>query len=254
VRAAIKIDAASPEGEPSALDESREVSAAEGYEWWAASYDNAPNPLLAREERYLSALLTDLRNKSILDLACGTGRWLGRLLAQGCASGIGIDYSGAMLRVAETKPAIRGRLARASCESLPLVSNCFDLAICSFAIGHIHHLESLAGELWRVTKASADVFVTDLHSEAYAQGWRVGFRLGDAAIQIETHPRTAEEIVRVFGMNGFRCKMYETLWLGEPERPIFEHAGKLDAFTETCKSPAVLVCHFQRRGSPPSEN
>lgn len=254
MRASIKIDADFAAAEPSALGESRKVSAVEGYEWWASSYDHAPNPLLAREERYLSALLTDLRHKSVLDLACGTGRWLERLLSQGCEFGVGIDYSSAMLQVAGEKPAIRGRLARAGCESIPLPSDCFDLAICSFALGHIHDMESVALELRRVTKVGADVFVTDLHSEAHAQGWCVGFRLGATAVQIETHPRTAGEIVRVFCGNGFQCKKYETLWLGEPERPVFERAGKLDDFIDACKWPAVHVFHFRRHGSPPSES
>jgi ubiquinone/menaquinone biosynthesis C-methylase UbiE len=249
-----KVDAASAVGEPAAFDEPRTVSAAEGYEWWAPTYDHAPNPLLAREERCLSALLTDLHSRSVLDLACGTGRWLERLMKRGCESGVGIDCSIAMLRIAGEKPAIRGRLARADCHSLPLPVDCFDLAICSFAVGHIHQLESVARELGRVTKAGADVFVTDLHSEAYARGWRVGFRLGGTAIQIETRPRTADEIVRVFGRNGFECKMHETLWLGVPERSIFERAGKLDSFVAACRLPAVLVCHFRRHGSPPSEN
>ncbi|MGA2346723.1 MAG: class I SAM-dependent methyltransferase [Candidatus Sulfotelmatobacter sp.] len=254
MRAAIKIDAASAVDEPSALGESRIVSAAEGYEWWAPSYDHAPNPLLAREERYLSALLTDLHGKSSLDLACGTGRWLEKLMEQGCASGVGIDYSSAMLRVAGEKPAIRGRLARADCNSLPLPSDCFDLAVCSFAMSHVHDLEPAARELGRVTKAGADVFVTDLHFEAYARGWRVGFRSGATAIQIETHPRTADEIVRVFGRNGLECKTHETLWLGEPERSIFERAGKSDSFAAACRLPAILICHFRRHESPPSEN
>jgi ubiquinone/menaquinone biosynthesis C-methylase UbiE len=249
--AATKID---PDSAESAFGESRKVSAEEGYESWAASYDDAPNPLLAREERFLSPLLADLHGKSILDLACGTGRWLERLLALGCESGVGIDYSSAMLRVAGEKPAISGRLARAECENLPLPSQCFDLAICSFAAGHFHDLESIAVELGRVTKPGGDVFVTDLHAEAYTQGWRVGFRLGNTAVQIETHPRTADEVVRAFDLNGFGCKMHETLWLGEPERPVFERAGKLDAFIEACKRPAVLVCHFRRDGSPLAEN
>jgi ubiquinone/menaquinone biosynthesis C-methylase UbiE len=254
MRASTKADADSAADESPAFGEARRVSATEGYEWWAPSYDHAPNPLLAREERYLSARLTDLHGKSALDLACGTGRWLERLMQQGCASGIGIDYSSAMLRVAEEKPAIQGRLARADCDNLPLASSCFDLAICSFAVGHIHNLESVARELQRVTKAGADVFVTDLHSDAYARGWRVGFRLGGTAVQIETRPRTADEIASVFGRNGFQCKMHETLWLGKPERPIFERAGRSDSFVAACKLPAVLVCHFRRHGSPPSEN
>jgi SAM-dependent methyltransferase len=234
------------EHEPVGLSEPRRVSPAEGYEWWAPIYDRAPNPLLAREERYLSPLLTDLRNKSVLDLACGTGRWLERFVAQGCGSGVGIDCSGAMLRVAGQKTAIRGRLAKADCESLPLPGASFDVAICSFAVGHIRDLGSMVRELERVTKTGADVFVSDLHCDAYARGWRVGFRDGGTAVQIDMRPRAAEEIVHAFCSNGFRCQTHEPLWLGELERPLFVNAGKSHSFVEACKLPAVLVCHFRR--------
>jgi SAM-dependent methyltransferase len=229
---------------------SRRVSAAEGYECWAPIYDRVRNPLLALEERHLSPLLTNLRNKSVLDLACGTGRWLERFMTQGCASGVGIDCSIAMLRVAGTKNAIRGHLTRADCENLPLPSAAFDLAICSFAVGHIQNLGCMARELGRVTKTRADVFVSDLHPGAYGRGWRVGFRDGNTAIQIEMRSRAAEEIVQEFGVNGFECLALESLWLGEPERPIFTRAGKSDSFVEACKIPAVLVCHFRRVESP----
>ena len=241
--------ATAAEPELSAHRGSRSVSAAEGYECWAPTYDHVPNPLLAREERHLLPLLTDLSNKSVLDLACGTGRWLEKLIAQGCKSATGIDCSTAMLRVAGRKSAIRGRLARATCENLPLPSAAFDLAICSFALGHMWDLRSMVRELARVTRTGADIFVSDLHPEAYARGWRVGFRDGSTAIEIEMRSRAAEEIVHAFCANGFSCQAHEALWLGEPERPLFARAGKSDSFIEACQLPAVLVCHFRRVGS-----
>lgn len=239
--------AISGEPEIAAPHRCRTISAAEGYECWAPIYDDVPNPLLACEERYLLPLLTDVSNRSALDLACGTGRWLERLVAQGCESGVGIDCSLSMLQVAVKKSAIRGRLARADCESLPLPCAAFDLAICSFAVGHIRDLESMARELGRVTRTGADVFVSDLHPEAYLRGWRVGFRKGSTAIQIEMQSRAAEEIVQAFGANGFRCQTHESLWLGEPERLLFAKAGKSQVFADACRPPAVLVCHFTRR-------
>ena len=229
--------------------DSRTVSAAEGYACWAPIYDHAPNPLLEREERHLLPLLTDLRNKSALDLACGTGRWLERLMTHGCESGVGIDCSSAMLRVAGKKSALRGRLATADCEQLPLPNAAFDLTICSFAVGHIRDLESMVRELGRVTKPGADIFVSDLHPEAYAQGWRVGFRDRGRTVQIDMHSRTAEEIMHAFCFNGFEYQTHQPLWLGEPERPLFAQAGKSHSFVEACKLPAVLVCHFRRLGS-----
>jgi ubiquinone/menaquinone biosynthesis C-methylase UbiE len=226
------------------------VSVAEGYERWAPAYDRDPNPLLAREERHLLPLLANLQNKRVLDLACGTGRWLERLVEQGCASGVGIDRSPAMLRVADRKCAITGSLARAACESLPFCSGVFDLAICSFALGHIRDLGSMVRELARVTRPAADLFVSDLHPDAYDRGWRVGFRDQSSTVQIETFSRATEEILRPFCSHGFECLTQAPLWLEESEKPIFVRAGKSDRFAEACQLPAVLVLHFRRLDSP----
>jgi ubiquinone/menaquinone biosynthesis C-methylase UbiE len=226
------------------------VPVREGYERWAPIYDSTPNPLLACEERYLLPFLADLSKKRILDLACGTGRWLERVMARGGPAGVGVDCSAAMLRVAGRKEAITGRLAGAACESLPFRAGVFDLAICSFALGHIRDLEGVARELARVTKPGAEVFLSDLHPEAHARGWRVGFRDGSSAVHIAMLPRVAEEIVEAFQSNGFECLARLSLCLGDAEEPIFARAGKAHAFKEACQIPAVLLCRFRRRDSP----
>lgn len=223
---------------------------AKAYDLWAPIYDQTPNPLLAREERYLLPLLLDSQYESILDLACGTGRWLEKLTSRSAGLGVGVDSSLAMLRVAGKKSQIARRLARAACEILPFRSAVFDLAICSFALGHVRDLASTVNELARVTKPEADVFVSDLHPEAYARGWRTGFRDGCTAVQIEMLPRSIDETVRTFCSSAFECLSHVALHLGDPERPIFSRAGKDDAFADLCESPAVLVCHFRRLGSP----
>jgi ubiquinone/menaquinone biosynthesis C-methylase UbiE len=223
----------------------RPMPVAEAYERWAPSYDQTPNPLLAREERYLLPLLLESQYERILDLACGTGRWLEKLTAQS-AGGVGIDSSLAMLHVAAQKRAIKKRIMLATCEILPLRDAAFDLVICSFALGHVGDLASTVHELARVTKPEADVFVSDLHPDACARGWRTGFRDGSTAVRIETLPRTTEETVDSFCCSGFECLSCVALQLGEPEKPIFARAGKDDAFAEACEFPAVLVCHFRR--------
>jgi len=221
------------------------VSVVEGYERWAPSYDRTPNPLLAREERYLVPLLPDLHGKHVLDVACGTGRWLERLLAKGARLGVGVDFSTAMLGIARRKVALTGRLARADCRRLPFCASVFDFSVCSFALSHIQDLKQMARELARAMKPNSDVFVSDLHPEAYARGWRTSFRDGQGACKIETLPRAAEEIVSVFCSAGFECLTHVPLCLGEPERPMFAETGKDHWFAERIGLPAVIVCHFR---------
>jgi len=221
------------------------VSVTEGYERWAPTYDHAPNPLLAREERYLLPMLAGLRKKRILDLGCGTGRWLRQLLPN-VESGVGVDRSDGMLRIASAKCTIAGRVARAKCESLPFRAAVFDLVVCSFTLGHVHDLGLLVREVARVTKSGADLFITDLHPDAYRQGWRVGFRDERSAAHITVSPSTATEIIEPFYRSGFRCLEQVPLWLGEPEEPIFEQAGKSDFFVRACQVPAILALHLMR--------
>ena len=218
----------------------------EGYERWAPIYDHDPNPVIAREERYIVSVLPDLRGKSVFDLACGTGRWLEKLLARGARCGAGVDVSCAMLRVAVAKPSIRGKIGQADCGNLPFATALFDFAICSFAVGHIRDLRRMTGELARVVKPGGEIFASDLHPEAYARGWRTGFRDARSAVQIEMSARTPEDVVRAFYAEGIECLTYVSLCLGEAERPIFALANKQHEFDLACRIPAVLVYRFKR--------
>lgn len=223
------------------------TSAAKGYERWAPLYDAGPNPLLAREERHLWPLLGDVRKKNVLDLACGTGRWLEKLATNGAGCYAGVDCSAAMLEVARRKPAISGSLVRGTCASLPLASCFFDLVICSFALGHFEDIEEFAAEVSRVTKRRADIFITDLHPSAYERGWRVGFRDEKAvAVEIETLPRWPDEIARAFLSQGMKPMKSDSLWLEAPELPIFARAGKADRFASASAVPAIAFFHFRR--------
>jgi ubiquinone/menaquinone biosynthesis C-methylase UbiE len=231
----------------------RRVSVEAGYERWAATYDQTPNPLLALEQRCLLPLLPSTAGKHVLDLACGTGRWLERLLAPAPALGIGIDLSAAMLAVAREKAAIAGRLARADCLKLPFRNAVFDLAMCSFALEHIGNLGEVATEWSRVLQQPADLYISELHPTAYAAGWRTGFRDQEGPMEIESAPRSAKEIITVFSGTGFEFVHALDCFLGEPERPLFACGGKERFFDAATEVPAIMILHF-RRGCPVSKN
>jgi ubiquinone/menaquinone biosynthesis C-methylase UbiE len=196
------------------------------------------------------SLLPDLNGKCVLDLACGTGRWLQRMVTQGAEPGIGVDLSFAMLAVADRKPVIAGRLAQAECNNLPFRSSTFDFVVCSFALGHILDLLAVVHELARVTKSGSEIFVSDLHPEAYLRGWRTGFRDQREAVQIEVVPRTVEEIAKAFDLGGFRCREMIPLHFGEPERAIFLQGEKSHLFANACRVPAVLFGRFAKSAVP----
>ncbi len=222
----------------------------DGYERWAPTYDHFPNPLLAREERHVLSLLPGLRNRGVLDVACGTGRWLTRLSAIGGRPAVGVDLSSAMLRVAGHKKELAGRVLQSDCLCLPFRPSTFDFSICSFALGHIQDLRSAAAELSRVMKPDSDLFITDLHPEAYARGWRTGFRDQRSAVQVHTLSHSVEDILRAFNSADCKCVAHVDLCVGEPERPIFTEAARQHSFQAACRVPAVLFCHFKQGSQP----
>jgi ubiquinone/menaquinone biosynthesis C-methylase UbiE len=219
----------------------------DGYERWAATYDRTPNPVIAREERYFEPFIRSLEGNRVLDLACGTGRWLEKALAKGVRLGAGVDWSPAMLRVAGKKRSLQGKLIRADCLSLPFRSAVFDFVICSFALGHVRELQNAARELARVTQPKGEIFVSDLHPEASARGWRTGFREAALSVEIEAFRRSRQEMIATFQAEGMDCVACESLSLGDPERPIFVAAHRLARFVEASGVPAVLVCRFRRQ-------
>jgi SAM-dependent methyltransferase len=222
------------------------ASVIDGYERWAPTYDDFPNPLLGREQRHILPLLPALRNRCALDLACGTGRWLARLLASGATPAVGVDLSSAMLRVARDKMELSGKVVQADCLRLPFPPSTFDFLICSFALGHMHDLRSAAAEFSRVMKPGSDLFVTDVHPEAYARGWRTGFRDQQSAVQVHARPHSAEDISRAFNSAGCECVTHVGLCLGSPEQSIFAEAGKQHLFQTACRVPAVQFCHLKQ--------
>jgi ubiquinone/menaquinone biosynthesis C-methylase UbiE len=224
----------------------RVVSVTEGYELWAPRYDCDPNPLLLLEERTLDGQLPSLAEKDVLDIGCGTGRWLQRFLELGARSATGVDLSAGMLAAARQKPHVQGRLVRGDCAALPFRSRSADFVMCSFVMGHLPELRAFASEIARVAKARADCYVTDVCPAAHGRGWRTGFRHETGSAEIATFGHSLGHILESITAAGFALTRWFEVRLGEPERPIFARAGKEYLFEEARALPALLVCHFTR--------
>ncbi len=227
--------------------ERRRVSVQEGYGRWAPAYDRDPNPLLALEERQLRRMIPPLQGKRVLDLACGTGRWLARLASGEPRTAVGVDFSPSMLAVAREKSAVKQRLVCADCRALPFADVTFDLVVCSFAISHIPGLKRLVQEVRRVTAPGADVYLSDVHPLAHAKGWLTAFRDLEGTAEIVTWPRPVEEMHAAWESYGFNCIESVDCPLGEQEEQILERAGRPSWFESSRFFPVVLLCHFQRR-------
>src|SRR5690349_9028680 len=95
------------------------LASVDAYELWAQSYPaTAHNTLMSIEQTAMLELLPDLTGKTVLDLACGTGRYGKIALEHGAKSVLGFDNSHAML-----KAAVIHETALATSDAIPLTPN-----------------------------------------------------------------------------------------------------------------------------------
>jgi SAM-dependent methyltransferase len=202
----------------------------DAYRLLAPGYDSSPNPLLALEHRMMTPLLPALRGATVVDVAAGTGRWSNYCRAQGART-VAVDFCSEML-LSAPRPAVL-----ADANQLPLTNGCADVVICAFGLGYA---SGCLPELARITRARGVVLVSDIHPEAIERGWTRTFRSGDSVIGVE-HERYALEDLSA---SRLRLDCLVEPRLGEQERGVFAQAGKLAAFEEATRHPAIFIARW----------
>jgi ubiquinone/menaquinone biosynthesis C-methylase UbiE len=227
------------------VDPETQLTVSEAYALWAETYDSVANPMLTLEERYLEPLLPSLAGKTILDLGCGTGRLLNSLTSWSAGCYLGIDTSSAMLARATHKLRIPGHLLQADCGKLPLRSEIADVVVCSFLLAYVT-VQNLAAEIARVSRASADLYVSEFHPDSRSLGWKRNFRSGDRVIELPTTQCSLQDLEQTFRLHGFDLLRTVEPSFGDPERKIFFANRKDHVFESIRGTPAIFICHFRR--------
>jgi malonyl-CoA O-methyltransferase len=218
----------------------RIVSPREAYRDWAVSFDEG-TPILALESRMLEPLLPNLAGKRVLDIGCGTGRWLRWAVDHG-ANALGADFSHEMLRVAANKPGLDGRIAEADAMRIPFRDASADLVLSALVIGHLRPIAGAMAELARIAAPGARVIVTDFHPGALKRGWKRTFKSGADTIELQSDFYAISELAHP----QLVLEQFLEPSFGEPERHFFESAGKGAWFDEMRNQPAVVIASYRK--------
>lgn len=221
------------------------ISATEGYRLWAESYDAAPNALIALETRTMRRILGPVRPTRVIDVACGTGRWMLPLQQLG-ASVFGVDACDAMLSEAAKHSSLRGRLLLGDAAYLPFADGAADLVLCSLALGYFGDFQRSIRELTRICAPGGQVAICDLHPEGLAAGWTRSFTREGLKYEIDHHVYQCEQIECAAREAGLRLVTRESARFGDLERPFFQDAGKNDAFRALAAIPALFAGIWKR--------
>ena len=218
---------------------------------WARSYDDSLNPMLSLEERILPEILPDMRGRDVVDVGCGTGRWLERIAGESPANMVGIDSSAEMLERARRKLGARATLEQGDAMSLPVASGSADVILASFVASYVPDLTVFAAELRRIARKGAQVFLSDLHPEtAAACHWKRAFRTDGTHVEMLTYAHSVQETISTFEAAGFEVGCLLEPPFGPTELEIFRTAGRLESFYSAAGLPAIFVLQVRVAEDP----
>jgi SAM-dependent methyltransferase len=145
-----------------------------GYTAWSETYDRpGTNPAIILDEQLTEPVFAAAPHGRALDVACGTGRQLARLVARG-DDAVGIDATGAMAELARAHcPEADVRVGDWS--ALPFDDDTFDLVTCSLALCHSLELAPPVREMARVLRPGGWLVVSDIHPFATMLGGAAAF-------------------------------------------------------------------------------
>jgi len=186
-------------GNPNSPKLAPPIGAREAFALWSTVYDHQANPLLSLEQRFLSEAMRQVRDLDVVDVGCGTGRWLTWFAPHSPASLTGIDSSPEMVGRARRKLGPRATVLLGRAESLPLRHLSADLLLASFVASYVPELSQLAAEARRLVRPGGEVYLSDLHpATASACKWKRSFKAAETEVELSTCTRSIKEVISCF--------------------------------------------------------
>ena len=153
-----------------------ELPTQQGYDRWAAIYDDEDNPLVTLEHEHFEQVMKDVCSLRVLDAGCGTGRHSLSLAKRG-ANVTAVDFSQRMLAKARLKPGLQDvEFLHHDLEMhLPFPDQHFDRVVSALVVDHIHDITGFFAQLRRVCKSTGFVLITVMHPAMMLRGVQARF-------------------------------------------------------------------------------
>jgi ubiquinone/menaquinone biosynthesis C-methylase UbiE len=184
--------------EPLSPAEAYDIAAPFYDEWkWQHFWEHCELPLIASEALAFAAQRRG--GATLLDIGCGTGRYLEQLGPR-FGHSIGIDVSERMLAIAAQRAPGR-QLVRAAATNLPLPSASADLVLSTRMLSHVSDPKSAIAEMTRVLRPGGVLILSDVAAEHDYENTRLPLRKGYVFVETYKHSFAhLAELASLFGL------------------------------------------------------
>lgn len=225
------------------------TDAAPAYDLWADKYDKQPgNLMLDLDEEVFRSLFqkTEVEDKTIVDVGCGTGRHWQKLMAQQPGKLIGYDVSKKMLDKLREK-FFTALTYVSTGNMLPEIKNdSVDLLISTLTIAHIEKIEKAFLEWNRVLKLNGEIILTDYHPEALARGAKRTFLHKGKVISIKNYIHSTNKIRLIARQLGYTELRFIEKNIDETVKPYYEKQHALHLFEQFRGTPIIYGLHLKK--------
>jgi SAM-dependent methyltransferase len=175
-----------------------------GYDRWAPTYDYDPNALVSATSWVLDRAPLGVADADVLELGCGTGRNVTRILGEGARSYLGLDGSHGMLSVA----ADRHRDPRCLFGKVDLMGpwslqKQYDFALIVLVLEHLPNLDPMFLSLARAIRPGGRIRIIDLHPERIAAGSFAHFQDGTRSVHFASVAHSVSMLCVALDVVGF---------------------------------------------------
>lgn len=221
------------------------VATRTGYDLWSSVYDSDGNPLVGLEEPVVRRLVGRVRERSVADVGCGTGRHSIALARRG-ARVTAIDFSEGMLARARAKPgAGRVRFVRRAVDRrLPLPDGSVDVVLCCLVLEHIRRLDPFFAELARICRPGGSVVLSAMHPSMWLKGDSARFYDPETGRQVR--PRSYRQTLSDYLMSGKRAGLL--LDHVSEHAPDAAHARRFPRAAKHVGWPMLLALRLRKPG------
>jgi ubiquinone/menaquinone biosynthesis C-methylase UbiE len=227
-----------------------EKGSAEAYDLWSSSYDAQPgNLMLDLDEALFTKLLSniDLRNKTVADIGCGTGRHWNMLLAKQPLSLTGFDVSEGMLKKLKEKFP-QANVCRISDDLFNNVPDApYDIIVSTLTVAHIEDIGKALNAWCRLLKPKAEIIITDFHPKMLAFGGKRTFSHNSHRMAVKNYVYHIHTIKSILHENGFSVAAEEEFSVDETMKHYYEDQNALPVYEQYKGFPVIYGIHFRRQ-------